>query len=62
MESSSVVQLHCPNCGKKIIGYKSADGAVRTKCPTCKVSLFSKQKSKREIDIKVISTPAAQII
>ena len=49
------VQMHCPNCGKQLVGYKSGDGALRIDCPRCMAKIFSKQKTKREIDIKVTS-------
>ena len=62
MYCCSEVQMYCPNCGRKVTGHKRADGAVWIKCSKCSVSLFSKQKNKREIDIKVISTPVAQTI
>jgi ribosomal protein S27AE len=51
------VQMFCPNCGKLVIGYKSEDGAVRISCHRCKVVLYSKQRSKREINIKMIAEP-----
>ncbi len=62
MENSSPIWLYCPNCGKKVVGYKGIDGAVRIKCSNCLVSIFSKQKSKQEINIKVISKPTSQTI
>lgn len=50
------VGLFCPNCGRKIIGYKSNDGALRVSCPKCDVKLFSKQRNRREINIKMTET------
>lgn len=47
------VQMFCPNCGKKIIGYKSKDGAVRIDCPTCRVKIFSKKKNEKRIDMEL---------
>jgi DNA-directed RNA polymerase subunit RPC12/RpoP len=51
--STSPVRLFCANCGAKIIGYKSSDGALRIDCPRCFIKIFSKQKTPREIDIKL---------
>lgn len=47
------VQMFCPNCGHKIIAYKSEDGALRIECPRCQVKIFSKQKTVREVNIKM---------
>ena len=47
------VRIYCANCGAKVMGYKSADGALRVDCPRCMAKIFSKQKSRREIDIKM---------
>ena len=60
MDFSSLepVQIYCPNCGHKITGYKSDDGALRTKCYRCKVVIFSKRKNIKEYAIKVINPKA----
>lgn len=58
MENCSPIRLYCPNCGKKVIGYKGVDGAVRIRCSNCFVAIFSKQKNKQEIDIKVTNKQA----
>lgn len=50
-----LVQMFCPNCGAKISGYRREDGAFKVDCPRCAVKIFSKQKSKREINIKLTS-------
>lgn len=47
------VAMFCPNCGRKITGYRRVDGAFKVDCPKCYVKIFSKQKSKKEINIKV---------
>ncbi len=47
------VQLYCPNCGVKLTGYKGEDGSVRICCNRCKVIIYSKQRNKNEIAIKV---------
>lgn len=49
----SPIQMFCANCGTKVVGFKSVDGAVRISCPRCLAKIFSKQKTKREIDIRV---------
>ncbi len=50
------VRIYCANCGAKVTGYKSADGALRVDCPRCRIKIFSKQKSRREIDIKMTAS------
>ncbi len=47
------VQMCCPNCGAKIIGYKDDDGALRIDCRRCQVKIFSKQKNKRKVNIEL---------
>lgn len=49
------VQLYCPNCGRKIIGYKGDDNSLRIRCNTCKVVIFSKRHTKKEIDLKIVA-------
>ncbi len=50
---SSPIKMFCANCGTKIVGYKGIDGALRIDCPRCFIKIFSKQKTAREIDIKL---------
>ena len=52
------VQMYCPNCGQKITGYKSDDGALRTICDRCKVVIFSRRKNSKKFSIEV-SNPYA---
>lgn len=47
------VQMYCANCGIRISGFKSEDGAFRISCPKCRIKIFSKQKTMREVDIKL---------
>ena len=52
-EGAVPVKMYCPNCGTKVMGFKSSDGAVKIICSRCAAKIFSKQKSKREIGIKL---------
>ena len=52
----SIVQMYCANCGAKVGGLKSADGAVRIECPRCMAKIYSKQKTKREVNIRLTMT------
>jgi ribosomal protein S27AE len=54
------VQMFCPNCGAKVIGYKSADGAVRMLCDRCYAAIFSKKKNERVINIQLTAPTATQ--
>lgn len=47
------VTMFCPNCGHKVTGYKSEDGAVRIECPRCRVKIFSKQKNVKSIKMEL---------
>lgn len=60
MESMQLtsVKLFCPNCGSKVVGYKSDDGAVRITCKKCRVAIFSKLKTPKELAIRVYSAKA----
>ena len=53
MMTSGLIRLYCPNCGKKNVGYKGQDSAVHIQCENCLAKIYSKQKNKSEIDIKV---------
>jgi len=58
VESSNLtpVSLFCPNCGRKIIGFKGDDGSLRIKCDTCKAVIFSKRHTRKEINLKVVAS------
>lgn len=58
MESSNLapVSLFCPNCGRKIIGFKGDDGSLRIKCDTCKAVISSKRHTRKEINLKVVAS------
>lgn len=45
--------MYCPNCGQKVRGYKSKDGAVRIDCPRCKIKIFSKQKNRKKVSMEL---------
>ena len=47
------VQMFCPNCGRKITGYKDDDGALRIVCDGCKVSIYSKRKTRKKFSIEI---------
>ena len=57
MDSSELIpiQMFCPNCGHKVIGLKSADGALRIVCERCKSKIFSKQIRRKEVTLKVVA-------
>jgi NTP pyrophosphohydrolases containing a Zn-finger, probably nucleic-acid-binding len=61
MSYLGIVPIHmfCPNCGRKLTGYKGEDGAVRMNCQQCKSVIFSKQRSVRETHLKIIATKEA---
>lgn len=49
------VQMYYANCGTKVAGLKSQDGALRITCQKCGIKIYSKQKNAREVDIKLKS-------
>lgn len=50
------IQMFCPNCGRKMIGYKGDDGSLRIKCKTCRVVIFSKHHTPKVIDMKIVAS------
>lgn len=48
-----IVRLYCPNCGHLIVGYKNEDGSMRKICDRCRLSVYSKAKNKKVMNIKV---------
>ena len=49
------VNIHCPNCGHKVTGYKDDTGGVRLQCNRCKVVIYSKYRpGKGETLLRVI--------
>ena len=54
-ETWEPVAMFCPNCGKKVTGFRSNTGAAKIQCDRCKCVLYSKQKLARpnHIDISV---------
>lgn len=49
------VQMFCPNCGQKVMGYKGEDGGIRITCKKCRSVIFSKLHSKKEVKMRVIN-------
>lgn len=39
-----VVAMFCPNCGKKVMGYKNSKGGCKMECGRCHAVLYSVQK------------------
>ena len=55
------VQMFCPNCGKKIMGYKNKYGVVKMQCDRCKVIVVSSKKTPRKQEITVELPPSETI-
>jgi len=50
------VQMYCPNCGHKVIGYKDDKGGTRISCDRCRVVIYSKHHAqKKETVIRVVA-------
>ncbi len=47
------VQLYCPNCGKKIMGYQNNKGVTKMQCDRCRYMVVTVKKSPVEYDIKI---------
>ncbi len=60
-EKFSVATMFCPQCGHKIIGYKSEDGTLKVTCDRCRAVIFSKPHKKKEMAIRVVAKKAIGI-
>ena len=49
------VYLYCPNCGHKVMGYKTPDGAVKILCDRCRSVIFSKKMKQKEVTLKIVA-------
>lgn len=47
------VQMYCPNCGKKIMGYKNKKGVVKMQCDRCRYAIVTVRKTPRKYEITV---------
>lgn len=41
------VEWHCPNCGQKMVAYKTADEVVKAKCSRCQMVIVRRKMSRR---------------
>ena len=48
------VEMYCPNCGKKITGYKNKYGMVKMECGRCRCAIVSVKKSVRRYEMTVV--------
>lgn len=49
----TVVQMYCPNCGTLSIGYRDQNGKHRFQCKRCGVAMVRSHKSRRQDLIEV---------
>lgn len=48
-----VYQWHCPNCGKKVTGFKSGERTVKGQCSCCKACMVRVMKTQKHETIEV---------
>ncbi len=48
-----VVQVHCLNCGKTIMGYQNKYGVTKMQCDRCKSVLVSRKKSPKKYFVTI---------
>ncbi|MDR1093950.1 MAG: hypothetical protein LBL66_07365 [Clostridiales bacterium] len=51
------VYLYCPNCGHKCVGYRSRDGTAQTVCGRCGLTVASKRRTERIVDMRLTAPP-----
>ncbi len=49
----TVVQMYCPNCGTLSTGYRDQNGKHRFQCKRCGVAMVRSYKSRRQDLIEV---------
>ena len=54
---SEQVERFCGNCGKRIWGYKTADGLVKIECPRCGMKSVMKKISRRRVGVDEHAPP-----
>jgi len=59
-EGLEPVKMICPNCGQHLTGYRSRDQTTGFSCERCGVTMVSKRKTKRIIDIRLTAPPDEQ--
>ena len=52
------VKRYCGNCGKLILGYKTAEGIVKIQCPCCGMMSVMKKISRRVIGVDEHAPPS----
>lgn len=53
-ELNTPVYIGCPNCCKKLMGFKDENGAVKIRCSNCGAVIYSKLRIRaRKVDITV---------
>lgn len=55
MENCSPIRLYCPNCGHKVMGYTTSDGAVKILCDRCHTVIFSRKMKPKEVTLKIVA-------
>jgi DNA-directed RNA polymerase subunit M/transcription elongation factor TFIIS len=49
-----IVRMYCPNCSRKLAGYKSRDEkTVRMECDKCGAAIVSKKKNAKTTNIQM---------
>ena len=54
IEYGNVVQMYCPNCGHRLVGYINIKGLARFSCDKCGCCLTSKRK-KEDLALVTVS-------
>ena len=52
----TVVQMYCPNCGTLSTGYRDQNGKHRFQCKRCGVAMVRSYKSRR-LDLVEVTIP-----
>ena len=50
------VQMFCPNCGQKLIGFRNANGLVKIQCPRCGIVVVGRRMSRRHKRLDVMAS------
>ena len=52
-KAGRIMEMICPNCGKKLAGITDERGGMRIICSRCEVRIYSVQKTPKKVLIEV---------
>ena len=60
-EGMKPVEMFCPNCDHRCIGYLARDETRRFECGRCGLKMVSKRKGNRVVDLRLTAPPGQSL-